>query len=48
MEAERTADHEAATLTNFHFHFLIYRSSQMSDLVAILGSLDFVMGECDR
>jgi DNA-binding GntR family transcriptional regulator len=36
MAAERKGDHEAATLTNFHFHFLIYRSSQMSDLVAIL------------
>ena len=37
IAAERNGDSETATLTNFHFHFLIYRASQMSDLVAILG-----------
>lgn len=36
VAAEQKGDHETATLTNFHFHFLVYRSSQMSDLVSIL------------
>ncbi|GGC89982.1 GntR family transcriptional regulator [Chelatococcus reniformis] len=36
VAAERSGDHEAATLTNFHFHFLVYRASHMSDLVSIL------------
>jgi len=39
ISAEKNGDHEAATLTNFHFHFLIYRGSQVSDLVAILESI---------
>src|SRR5882757_4545856 len=39
VAAEKSGDHEAATLANFHFHFLIYRSSQASDLVAILESI---------
>jgi DNA-binding GntR family transcriptional regulator len=39
IAAEESGDFEAATLTNFHFHFLIYRASQMSDLVAILESV---------
>jgi len=39
IAAERNGDSETATLTNFHFHFLIYRASQMSDLVAILESV---------
>jgi DNA-binding GntR family transcriptional regulator len=39
IAAERSGDSETATLTNFHFHFLIYRASQMSDLVAILESV---------
>ena len=36
VAAEHKGDHETATLTNYHFHFLIYRNSQMSDLVSIL------------
>ena len=39
IAAERSGDSETATLANFHFHFLIYRASQMSDLVAILESV---------
>ncbi len=39
IAAEKDGDYEAATLTNFQFHFLIYRASQMSDLVAILESV---------
>jgi DNA-binding GntR family transcriptional regulator len=39
IAAEQSGDHEAATLANFHFHFLIYRASQMTDLVAILESI---------
>jgi len=39
IAAERKGDHEAATLTNFRFHFVVYRSSQMSDLVSILESI---------
>jgi DNA-binding GntR family transcriptional regulator len=39
IAAERSGDSESATLANFHFHFLIYRASQMSDLVAILESV---------
>ncbi len=39
IAAERSGDYETATLANFHFHFLIYRASQMSDLVAILESV---------
>ncbi len=39
ISAEKSGDHKAATLANFHFHFLIYRSSQASDLVAILESI---------
>ncbi|MFZ5779825.1 MAG: GntR family transcriptional regulator [Pseudomonadota bacterium] len=39
IAAERKGDHEAATLTNFHFHFAVYRGSQMSDLVSILESI---------
>jgi DNA-binding GntR family transcriptional regulator len=34
-----SGDYEIATLANFQFHFLIYRASQMSDLVAILESV---------
>jgi DNA-binding GntR family transcriptional regulator len=37
--AEKSGDFETATLANFHFHFLIYRASQMTDLVAILESV---------
>ena len=39
IAAEKNSDSEAATLANFQFHFLIYRASQMSDLVAILESV---------
>jgi DNA-binding GntR family transcriptional regulator len=39
IAAERSGDSETATLANFHFHFLIYRASQMSDLVALLESV---------
>jgi DNA-binding GntR family transcriptional regulator len=39
IAAERGGDSETATLANFHFHFLIYRASQMSDLVALLESV---------
>ena len=39
VAAEKSGDHEAATLANFHFHFLIYRSSRAHDLVAILESI---------
>jgi len=39
IAAERSGDSETATLANFHFHFLIYRASQMTDLVAILESV---------
>jgi DNA-binding GntR family transcriptional regulator len=39
IAAERSGDSETATLANFHFHFLIYRASQMSDLVALLESI---------
>lgn len=39
IEAEKSGDSEAATLTNFHFHFLIYRASRMADLVSILESV---------
>jgi DNA-binding GntR family transcriptional regulator len=39
IAAEKSGDHETATLANFHFHFLIYRASQMTDLVAILESI---------
>ena len=39
IAAENSGDYETATLANFHFHFLIYRASQMSDLVAILESV---------
>jgi DNA-binding GntR family transcriptional regulator len=39
IAAEESGDHETATLANFHFHFLIYRASQMTDLVAILESI---------
>ncbi len=37
--AEKSGDSEKATLANFHFHFLIYRASQMQDLVTILESV---------
>jgi DNA-binding GntR family transcriptional regulator len=36
IEAEQTGDYEAATLTNYQFHFLLYRTSGIPDLVAIL------------
>ena len=39
IAAENSGDYETATLANFHFHFLIYRASQMTDLVAILESV---------
>jgi DNA-binding GntR family transcriptional regulator len=39
IEAERSGDAQTATLANFQFHFLIYRASQMTDLVAILESI---------
>lgn len=39
IEAEQTADYEAATLTNYQFHFLVYRASGIEDLVAILESI---------
>jgi DNA-binding GntR family transcriptional regulator len=39
IAAEESGDYETATLANFHFHFLIYRASQMTDLVAILESV---------
>lgn len=39
IAAEKSGDYETATLANFHFHFLIYRASQMTDLVAILESV---------
>lgn len=39
VAAEKSGDSEAATLTNFHFHFLIYRASRMLDLVSILESV---------
>lgn len=39
IEAEQTADYEAATLTNHQFHFLIYRACGVGDLVAILESI---------
>ena len=35
VAAEKAGDSEAATLTNFHFHFLIYRGSRASDLESI-------------
>jgi DNA-binding GntR family transcriptional regulator len=39
IEAEQTADYEAATLTNYQFHFLVYRASGIEDLVSILESI---------
>jgi len=39
IAAEKSGDYETATLANFQFHFLIYRASQMTDLVAILESV---------
>jgi DNA-binding GntR family transcriptional regulator len=36
IEAEVTGDHETAILTNYQFHFLIYRASGVADLVSIL------------
>jgi DNA-binding GntR family transcriptional regulator len=36
IAAEKSDDFEKAMLTNFQFHFLIYRASQMTDLVSIL------------
>lgn len=39
VAAEAKGNSEPATLANFHFHFGIYRASQMSDLVAILESV---------
>lgn len=39
IAAEKAGDSEAATLTNFHFHFLIYRGSRATDLVSILESI---------
>lgn len=38
VSAEARGDHEAATIANFHFHFLIYRTSRIIDLVSILES----------
>ena len=39
IASEKSGDFQSATLTNFQFHFLIYRASQMSDLVSILESV---------
>jgi DNA-binding GntR family transcriptional regulator len=39
VRAEKDGDSEAATLTNFNFHFLIYRASQAEDLVSILETI---------
>ncbi|MBV9560391.1 MAG: GntR family transcriptional regulator [Bradyrhizobium sp.] len=39
IEAEQTGDYEAATLTNYQFHFLVYRTSGIQDLVSILESI---------
>jgi DNA-binding GntR family transcriptional regulator len=39
IAAEKADDRVAATLTNFQFHFTIYRGSQASDLVEILESI---------
>lgn len=39
IKAEKSDDREAATLTNFQFHFTIYRGSQQSDLVEILDGI---------
>lgn len=39
VRAEAEGDSEAATLTNFNFHFLIYRASQAADLVNILETI---------
>jgi len=39
IKAEKADDRIAATLTNFQFHFTIYRGSQASDLVEILDSI---------
>ncbi len=39
IEAEQTGDYEAATLTNYQFHFLVYRASGVEDLVSILESI---------
>ncbi len=36
VDAERNGLHEAATIANYRFHFLIYRASQSIDLVTIL------------
>jgi len=38
VAAEKGGDYEAAHFTNFHFHFLVYRASQMVDLVSLLES----------
>jgi DNA-binding GntR family transcriptional regulator len=39
VRAEKDGDSEAATLTNFNFHFLIYRASQAEDLVSLLETI---------
>lgn len=39
IAAEQGGDHEAATLTNYQFHFLVYRTSGVQDLVSILESI---------
>ena len=39
VRAEKDGDSEVATLTNFNFHFLIYRASQAEDLVSILETI---------
>jgi DNA-binding GntR family transcriptional regulator len=44
IEAELTADYETATLTNYQFHFLIYRASSISDLVVILEGIWLRLG----
>jgi DNA-binding GntR family transcriptional regulator len=44
IEAERTGDYEEATLTNYQFHFLIYRGSGIIDLVAILEGIWLRLG----
>jgi DNA-binding GntR family transcriptional regulator len=44
IEAERTGDYEEATLTNYQFHFLIYRASGIIDLVAILEGIWLRLG----
>lgn len=39
IAAEQSGDHEEAILTNYRFHFLVYRASGNIDLVSILESI---------